>query len=801
MAGASGSAPIAGTTGGQTPSWRCALACLALVISLAFAFATPAQAQNNQNKTQSAFGPKKPLIATPPPIDQTKPMLLNADELLYDNARNRVTARGNVEMYYNNYTVLADQITYDQGNGRLEAQGNVKIQEPNGSVINADKFEFSDDFRDGFADSVRIVTKEDARIGAQKSTRLNDATTVYDNGIFTPCKPCKEDPTKPPLWQIKAVKITHKQDEGTIYYEGGQLEFYGVPVAYLPYFWSPDPSTKRKSGFLVPEAGSSTDLGFTYKQPFYWALAPNYDLLLDPMYTSKQGLLLQAEWRHRLLNGQYYIKGAAIDQNADGLHSATPNRGDLSGFRGTMETRGKFNLSSWWSFGWDVTLESDDTFRRFYKLDSVLRTDRVSNLHIIGQSERNFFSMYGYQFGGLVANTFQSTTNDTSNTSSRVLPIIDYNYIAPNPVLGGELSFDGNAMALTRNNGTDVSRAIAQAKWRRQLIDPLGQVYTPFARARGDIYQIDDPKVNNVGLESQSTVARATAAAGVTYEYPFVSRTATGAHIFSPIAQFIARPDRVEQNTIPNEDAKSLVYTDALLFEVDKSSGYDRIETGTRSNVGVQYTYNANAGGYLRVIAGQSYHVAGHNPYTLGTGLEKRESDYVLGLYYEPSTMFRFLAQNRFDTETLDVARTDLFTYVGYGPVQSTVNYAFNRKNPADIPLLTAPALYTSKEEVLGTLQLKLTDKWFLIGSARFDIDKNKALQDTIGLKYLDECFMLTTTYTETFYTDRDIRPDKQIMVRFELKHLGGFNYQGNPVQTTSVQSIGEQQQLNRPIQ
>ena len=396
--------------------------------------------------------------------------------------------------------------------------------------------------------------------------------------------------------------------------------------------------------------------------------------------------------------------------------------------------------------------------------------------------------MYGYQFGGLVANTFQSATNDTSNTSSRVLPIIDYNYIAANPILGGELSFDGNAMALTRNNGTDVSRAIAQAKWRRQVIDPFGQVFTPFARARGDIYQIDDPKVNNVALENQSTVVRGTAAAGVTYEYPFVSRTTTGSHVISPIAQFIARPDSVEHAKIPNEDAKSLIYTDALLFEVDKSSGYDRIESGTRSNVGVQYTYNANGGGYARVIAGQSYHVAGRNPYTLGTGLEKRQSDYVLGLYYEPSTMFRFLAQNRFDTETLDVQRTDLFAYVGYGPVQASANYAFNRKNPADIPLLTAAEFYTSKEEILGTLQLKLTDKWFLIGSARFDLDKGKALQDSIGLKYLDECFMLTTTYTETFYTDRDVRPDKQIMVRFELKHLGGFNYHGNPVQTTSAQ-------------
>ena len=779
---------------------------IALVALVAFVLAPAAHAQNNQNKTpanQSAFGPKKPLIATPPPIDQTKPMLLNADELLYANQGERVTARGNVEIYYNNYTILADQVTYDRGNGRLEAQGNVRIQEPNGSVINADRFELSDDFRDGFIDSLRLVTKEDARIAAGKATRVGDNTTVYEKGYFTPCKACKDDPTKPPLWQIKAVKITHKQDEGTIYYEGAQLEFFGVPFAYLPYFSTPDPSSKRKSGFLAPEAGHSTNLGYFYSQPFYWALAPNYDLLLDPKESTKQGVLWQGEWRHRLQNGEYWIKGAAIDQNAEQLPVDTLNRSDLNGFRGSVQSRGKFSLSSWWSFGWDVTVESDDTFRRFYGLDSVLKTDRVSEVHLIGQSEKNFFSMYGYQFGGLVANTSTSTINDTSNTASRVLPIVDYNYYAPNPVLGGELSFEGNAMSLTRDTGTDVSRLIAQAKWRRQLIDGYGQVFTPFGRARGDIYQINDPTIDNPALNATSTVIRGTAAAGVTYEYPFISRTAGGSHIFTPVAQFIARPNYFAQDKVPNEDAKSLVYTDSLLFEVDKSSGYDRIETGTRTNVGGQYTFQSNGGGYTRVIAGESFHMAGSNPYSPGTGLEKRRSDYVMGLYYEPSSVFRFLAQTRFDSETLDVARTDLFTYIGYGPIQATVNYAYNRKNPADLLVdqkTGLPELFMSKEEILGTLQLKMTDHWFLIGSARIDLEKGSALQDTLGVKYLDECFMLTTTYTETRYTDRDVKPDKQIMVRFELKHLGGFNYHGNPVQTTAVQNIGEQQQLNKPV-
>ena len=37
-----------------------------------------------------------------------------------------------------------------------------------------------------------------------------------------------------------------------LYFENAQLEFFGVPMAYLPYFSTPDPTVKRKTGFLMP---------------------------------------------------------------------------------------------------------------------------------------------------------------------------------------------------------------------------------------------------------------------------------------------------------------------------------------------------------------------------------------------------------------------------------------------------------------------------------------------------------------------------------------------------------------------
>ena len=81
------------------------------------------------------------------------------------------------------------------------------------------------------------------------------------NGVYTACEPCKDDPKKPPLWQVQAARIIHDNGEKMIYFEDARVEFFGVPLAYLPFISSPDPSVKRKSGFLFPTITYDTAYG------------------------------------------------------------------------------------------------------------------------------------------------------------------------------------------------------------------------------------------------------------------------------------------------------------------------------------------------------------------------------------------------------------------------------------------------------------------------------------------------------------------------------------------------------------
>ena len=203
-------------------------------------------------------------------------------------------------------------------------------------------------------------------------------------------------------------------------------------------------------------------------------------------------MLYQGVWRHKLETGQYTVKLAGIDQDAGDLPEGTEDRDNLDGFRGSVETKGEFSLSSWWKAGWDATLESDDTFRRFYKLDNILLTDRVNTAYLVGQSERSYLGASLYHFGGLLF-------DDTRNRNRYVHPIIDHNYVVAEPRARRRVALEHQCrvasratMATSLQRTTDINKVTSELKWRRRLTDQVGITYTPFGELRGDVYQLNN---------------------------------------------------------------------------------------------------------------------------------------------------------------------------------------------------------------------------------------------------------------------------------------------------------------------
>jgi LPS-assembly protein len=769
--------------------------------------------------------PKKSKITLEREKSGQKQMLVQANEVAYDYTNNRVAAVGNVQIYYGGSTLEANRVVYDQKTKRLHAEGNVRLTEEDGKVTYGEIMDLSDDYRDGFVDSLRLDAPDQTRMAASRAERSSGNFTVFHNGVYTACAPCKDDPKKPPLWQVKAARIIHDQTEKMIYFEDARIEFFGRPLAWLPYFSAPDPTVKRKTGFLMPSISTSSVYGGAIEVPYYWALAPDYDATFAPMITTKQGPLLQGEFRQRLINGAYSIRAAGIYQldkdyfiRSDG--STTPGYRD---FRGSLESSGLFALNNKWVWGWDGVLLSDKTFFQDYnpRLSRYRTTDpfqnpyteAISQAFLAGKGNRSYFEARSiYYFGFSEA--------DSQNQIPIIHPVIDYNYTFDRPILGGELGYRLNFTSLTRqdanfdaitqsalNNGSctqtadpaikttancllrgvpgTYTRFSAETHWRRRVTDQFGQVFTPFASVRVDAGSMqikNQPGVANYIETGDDNLVRAMPTVGLEYRYPFINIQSWGTQTIEPIAQVIIRPNEQQIGRWPTEDAQSLVFDDSNLFRVDKFSGWDRVEGGSRANYGMQYTAQVNQGGFVNVLFGQSYNLFGQNSFALGgttntgldSGLDTTRSDYVARVSYQPNSTYMFTSRFRFNNDSFEVQRTELEGRVNFDRWSGALLYG----NYAAQPEL---GFLDRRQGILGTGQVKLDANWVLLGSARYDINAGKFDQTRVGVGYVDDCLILGLNYITNYTYSGNVQANHTVMLQLSLRTLGGTSV-GQPV-------------------
>jgi LPS-assembly protein len=733
------------------------------------------------------YNPRPPR-PKPPPAPNDGQMLVQAVEVDYDYNNQRVSAVGNVQMFYNGTSIEADKVTYDQKTKRLHAEGNIRLTDADGKITYANIMDLSDDYRDGFVDSLRVDTEDATRMAATRADRTSGNYTVFENGVYTACAPCKDDPKKPPLWQVKGARIIHNQTEKMLYFENAQLEFFGVPMAYLPYFSTPDPTVKRKSGFLMPGYTSVSTYGFGVEIPYYFALAPDYDMTINPRFTTRQGVLLQGEFRQRLIDGSYRIRAYGIDQLDPGAFAGQP--GDRQ-FRGGVETKGQFALNDKWVWGWDGVLLSDYYFMSDYRLSQYndplnsfmsLPTEAISQLYLTGVGNRSFFdarTIYYLSFSG------------NQDKVPVIHPVIDYNNVINSPILGGEFSYKTNFTSLTRDtaafdpittlaNTTGLclnasadplarlpaqcllrgmpgtyTRLTAEAQWRRSFTDSFGQIWTPFAIARVDAIDAsisNQPGVSNFLPVGDTQALRVMPTVGLEYRYPFINVQPWGTTTIEPIAQIIIRPNETYAGKLPNEDAQSLVFDASNLFSVDKFSGYDRVEGGGRANVGVQATTQFDRGGSINVLFGQSYQLFGMNSFAVAdvtntgvdSGLATQRSDYVAKASYSPNRTYTFTTRARLDEATLNVNRFEAEGRASFDRWSVALTYG----NYAEQPAL---GYLTRREGLLGSASVKLAANWVVSGAARWDLEANKLNQYIVGAGYVDDCFVLAANYVTSY--------------------------------------------------
>ena len=123
------------------------------------------------------------------------------------------------------------------------------------------------------------------------------------------------------------------------------LPIIGAPAMTFPI------KAERKSGVLPPTMGMTSKNGLEVIVPYYFNLAPNYDLTIFPNLMARRGLQLGAEARYMGNNysGTTYVEYLPNDKEADRD-------------RYFLSTKHQQAFNNGLSYYWDVKSASDDKY-------------------------------------------------------------------------------------------------------------------------------------------------------------------------------------------------------------------------------------------------------------------------------------------------------------------------------------------------------------------------------------------------------------------------------------------------------
>ena len=110
------------------------------------------------------------------------------------------------------------------------------------------------------------------------ATSDDEKTKIYKAAFTT----CNTENKKCPGWEIQSEEFIHDKKKKVFEYKNSWLKILDKKVLYFPFFSHPDPTVKRKSGFLTPVYGSSNEFGSWVNIPYFKVINEEKDMTFNP---------------------------------------------------------------------------------------------------------------------------------------------------------------------------------------------------------------------------------------------------------------------------------------------------------------------------------------------------------------------------------------------------------------------------------------------------------------------------------------------------------------------------------------
>ena len=680
------------------------------------------------------------MVSGPVIAQEAAPLSLLADTVRLAQG-NVLEARGNVEVFAGDIHLKAKAIVYDGTNGTLSITGPITLTQGTHSVFLASSAEMDTGLKNGIIRSARLVLDQQLQLAAREMQRVQGRYTQLYKTVASSCRVCAN---QAPLWEIRAERIIHDQQEHQLYFNKAQLRIANIPVFYLPRLRLPDPTVKRATGFLVPRLKNSSRLGAGIKIPYFIALGDHADITITP-YISSVTTTAEFRYRQAFLHGDIQFDGAVTQDKL----TAGATRAYIFG-------RGGFDLPRDYRLSFDLKMVSDPAYLLEYGYSGE---DRLTNTVEITRTRADeYISARALSFRTLRGSELPIADQLPSFQASAVYEKRFFPKSIGGQGLWRIVLEDHQRRSNADRIGRDVFHLGSELRWSRSTVFGPGILGRFGGQITADFYQI--------GQDSTypSTLAFITPALEAELRWPWQKVTANGAFLaFEPVLHLAWT--RSLGTNVPNEDSTIVEFDEGNLFSLTHFPGEDRRDTGLRATAGLKWSRFDPGNWSVSFALGRVMRKSDPGQFSQASGLSGLSSDWLA------AAQLRLAGKMTLTTRALfadDFSLTKAESRMAWNSEKLSIGTTYS---------WIIPDLAENRPNLTAQLGLdasyRFRPNWTASLQYRYDFDANRATKAAIGLNYTNECIRVDFSLSRRFTSSTSVAPTTDYGLSFSLLGFG----------------------------
>tara|TARA_S200000501_G_C20855072_1_gene757394 strand:+ start:184 stop:2517 length:2334 start_codon:yes stop_codon:yes gene_type:complete len=701
-------------------------------------------------------------------IDNQNYIIIESDKMIYNELSNIVLSKNKTIINFENtYEINSIDIMFDRNLNKISSKDLTKVNDKLGN-----NFEFKNglifdvlhekitskqilitdkNFNKYYFENSQLNLKINEIVGKEvkvdfdnsffgninndpilkgKGIISNDQNTKIYKTVFSTCNKSNKNCRG---WELQSDIFTHNKEKKLFEYEKSWLKVFDKRLFYLPYFNHPDPSVKRKSGFLTPFYKGSDNLGSSVNIPYFYALSDSRDITFKPRFYLDNDYIFQAEYREAF-------------KNSNLIADLSFNRTENTNTHLFAVLNGNINESTEYKI--QIQKVTNDNYLKIHDLKeytSLIDSESTLSSYISLNKNINENTSFDSTF-----KLYEDLSKEDNDKYQYIFP--DFNFSKNVDI---DKNYNGNFQFLSSGfqkvYDTNTFEALINNDFifnSYDFISSTGIVndYTLLLKNYNTYSENSTNYENKSDHEIFGTVL-------LKSEMPLKKEFENSKNFLKPIFQLRFSPTNGKD--ISSSDTR-LEYDN--LFAQNRIGRSDMVEKGNSLTIGLEFeklnlsndrTFALNLGNVLKDKK--------NNDLPTKTKLNQTRSDIIGNLLYKFDNNIEINYNFSYDRD-LDYSNyNSINTKLGINKLVTTFDYITENHELGDSEIIT------------NNTSLKLTDEHSIKFNATKDLKDDFTQFYKLSYEYKTDCLMANFEYQKNFFRNGGLVPDESVvfLIRF----------------------------------